>query len=204
MDEAFMDEALKKKQLVRFEFLNKLYEITDGITHRSVPAEEITEALGLSKIDSESAVNWLEDEYLIKDESTICCKEITITHSGVREVEQATYRPEQETTHFAPLNVLHQNITINHSSGVQIGNNNSQKNITKTQINHQVFENIKNKIKNEVSDTNEQQLILSKLNTLENSLGTPSSLSNYQDFISSAANHMTILAPLLPALTQLI
>jgi len=43
--------------------------------------------------------------------------------------------------------------------------------------------------------------ILEKLNS---SKRTSSYLTNYQDFISILANHMTVIAPFIPALTQLI
>lgn len=42
------------------------------------------------------------------------------------------------------------------------------------------------------------------LEELDNSKHTPSYLSNYQKFISVMADHMTIIAPFIPALTQLI
>ena len=45
---------------------------------------------------------------------------------------------------------------------------------------------------------------LQLLEVLNRSKRTPSYLQNYQDFISLMANHMTVIAPFIPALTQLI
>ena len=88
-------------------------------------------------------------------------------------------------------------IIINNSTGIQIGDEN-------TQNNNQVFDDIKIAIKSEITDSSEREEILKKLQNLESSIGNSDSFSNYQDFIASAANHMTVLAPLLPALTQLV
>lgn len=44
---------------------------------------------------------------------------------------------------------------------------------------------------------------LQLLEELNRSKRTPSYLQNYQDFISLMANHMTVIAPFIPALTQL-
>jgi hypothetical protein len=45
---------------------------------------------------------------------------------------------------------------------------------------------------------------LQLLEELNKSKRTPSYLQNYQDFIALMANHMTVIAPFIPALTQLI
>lgn len=46
--------------------------------------------------------------------------------------------------------------------------------------------------------------VCARLDELEAARGTPDALSAYQRFISAAANHMTVLAPFLPALTQVL
>ena len=91
--------------------------------------------------------------------------------------------------------------TVIIGDGIILGDNNTQTiNKSNTQNNNHIFENIKIKLKNEISDPKEQELILSKLHDFENS----TSLTNYQEFTSVAANHMTILAPFLPALEKLV
>lgn len=43
-----------------------------------------------------------------------------------------------------------------------------------------------------------------RISDMENSIGTKSFAEKYNAFIQSAANHMTLFAPLIPALTQLL
>lgn len=97
-----------------------------------------------------------------------------------------------------------QPITINNSTGIQIGNGNTQTNSVNVQNNNHVFKNIRIKLKNEIEDVSEREVILEKLQNLQSSIGTEDSFSKYQEFINSVANHMTILAPFIPILTQLV
>ena len=105
----------------------------------------------------------------------------------------------------SPIQIfIPQNINISNSTGVQIGNNNSQE-INLASHNHsQLFIDIKSTLSNGIQDTTERESVLLKLQELESSIGSPAYLSNYQSFMSAAANHMTILAPFLPVLSQLI
>ena len=53
-------------------------------------------------------------------------------------------------------------------------------------------------------NSEEQDAILERLMALEKAAGTPSFKDQYQEFISSAANHITIIAPFIPALTKML
>ena len=46
--------------------------------------------------------------------------------------------------------------------------------------------------------------IISAVNNMQESVGTKSFAEKYNNFIQSAANHMTLFAPFIPALTQLL
>jgi hypothetical protein len=50
----------------------------------------------------------------------------------------------------------------------------------------------------------EKQDILERLATLEKSINSPSFRQQYTEFISAAANHMTLIAPFIPALTEIL
>jgi len=45
---------------------------------------------------------------------------------------------------------------------------------------------------------------LERIDKLEQAQGTPGFLASYQAFMTAAANHMTVLAPFLPALAHLL
>jgi hypothetical protein len=55
-----------------------------------------------------------------------------------------------------------------------------------------------------IADETERKAILTRLDELEGTQGSGGFLQAYQNFIASAANHVTLFGPLLPALTQLL
>jgi hypothetical protein len=67
-----------------------------------------------------------------------------------------------------------------------------------------VIEELRRVVTVEIADTNERTRLLSKITALESSYGHPSFLSKYQDFMTAAANHVTVLAPFFPVLSGLL
>ena len=68
----------------------------------------------------------------------------------------------------------------------------------------QVFTDLRQRIAEGVPAGDEQADILDRLSALEQAQGTPSFGKRYSDFIASAANHMVLIAPFIPALTELL
>jgi len=68
----------------------------------------------------------------------------------------------------------------------------------------QVFSGIRRAVSQGVIEVNEREIILERLDSLENSVHSRDFLSKYQEFINAVASHMTIIAPFLPALTQML
>lgn len=55
-----------------------------------------------------------------------------------------------------------------------------------------------------IADEAAQADVLARIDALESTRGTSGFLAAYQSFMAIAANHMTLFAPLLPMLTQLL
>jgi len=75
-------------------------------------------------------------------------------------------------------------------------------------ISHQTTENLfadmRQVIQTQIQSAEERNLILDRLNELEAAKGTTSFVQKYQAFIASAANHVTLIAPFIPLLTQML
>ena len=98
---------IQQKKTIRFKFLDKLYQDGGGSLNAVYDMHEVGEELGLDYSATSDSVDYLSGEGLIKPYGlggTIC-----LTHSGVKEVEQAHAHPEQSTTHFSPVNYIHIN-----------------------------------------------------------------------------------------------
>jgi hypothetical protein len=67
----------------------------------------------------------------------------------------------------------------------------------------QIFAELRAQLKEHVPPV-EQAEILSRLDELEKAQSSPSFGQKYADFIALAANHITVLAPFIPALTEML
>jgi hypothetical protein len=68
----------------------------------------------------------------------------------------------------------------------------------------QVFADLRREIESHVPEGDERKDILEKLTVLENEQGSPSFAKRYADFVAVAANHMALIGPFIPALTELL
>ena len=96
------------------------------------------------------------------------------------------------------------NITYNfHGNNPRI-NINSQDysiNIANSKI---VFDEIRKTIESAIKDENLKKDLQTKTSEMEQNVGKSSFLKTYSEFMALAANHVTVFAPLVPALTQLL
>jgi hypothetical protein len=114
-----------KKKWARFEFLNKLYEVTDGDSLMIENMWELGREAGIDREDISKIVDYLRGEYLI--EFMTLGGGISITHQGVIEIEKSHDSPDSPTEHFPAINVIH--IENMSNSAVQQGNTNSNQSV---------------------------------------------------------------------------
>lgn len=66
-----------------------------------------------------------------------------------------------------------------------------------------VFEELRTVIENEIENLEEKSKLLRQIDEMNTSQGTENYKTQYTNFIASAANHITIIAPFIPILTTL-
>lgn len=115
-----MDKIMEMKSK-RFKFLEKLYEITEGSKFCFVNMWGLGEELWLSRKDTEVIVEYLVGEGLVK--YVALGGQISITHWGVSQVEEALTEPDKSTEYFPPINIININSMV--GSQIQQGTNNS-------------------------------------------------------------------------------
>lgn len=107
---------LERRLAARLAFVARLYELTDGSRTRFVRMEEVVADLRYGPDEIASVVEYLQGEQLIDE----VAGSVTITHAGVREVEQALSNPRQPTAHFpAAVNII--NVENMYGSQIQQG-----------------------------------------------------------------------------------
>lgn len=96
--------AVMELEIKRFQYLNKLYELSGGSAKKISNMFEIGKELGFDETSTKNIVYYLKDEGLIK--IIVQGGGIAITHSGVLEVEEAFSHPDTPTQHFPPNNII--------------------------------------------------------------------------------------------------
>ncbi len=94
--------TLDTKRKQRFEFMRCLYEKTEGSEMGlEVYVEEIADQIKLPLLETEIIALFLADEGLLRVRMRNI---ISISHTGIDEVETALGQPDRPTVHFPPLN----------------------------------------------------------------------------------------------------
>jgi hypothetical protein len=117
-----IQRSLDEKKLMRLQFMQELYAATDGSPSSSANAYDIGDKLGWTRLEADNIAEYLEGERLLKPEAF--GGQISITHAGVREVEQSSENPSRPTQHFPPANVLVVGTIVD--SQIQQGTSDSQ------------------------------------------------------------------------------
>ena len=159
--------SLEQKKKNRFLFLNCLYESSSGDTGAVFNMWEVGSELKLDRNETSQIVDYLIGENLI--ESRALGGGISLTHWGVKEVEQAIENPSKPTEHFLPLNII--NIGTMTNSTLQQGTTNSTINFTyntQTAVDIEKIVSQLNDIKDSLNLSNElQNELISELQTIE-------------------------------------
>ena len=113
----------EEKKEKRFQFLNRLYELSGGDELEHVNMFKIGEELGFDKNSTRIIVQYLEAEGLIETKSM--AGEIGILHKGVLEVEEALSNPNVPSNYFPPVNTLNI-ISVGQMTNSQIQQANSE------------------------------------------------------------------------------
>lgn len=121
-----MTNDIQEIQRKRFQFLQKLYEDTNGSEFESINLSELGEKLGFSDSETDKTYDYLHAKGLIEDVDL--GGSAGITHQGIVEVENALSKPDEPTSYFPPINYIHVEQMI--GSQIQQGKNQSSQVLT--------------------------------------------------------------------------
>jgi hypothetical protein len=96
--------AIEEKKRQRFQFMEVVYNNTQGDPFQMTGLNAVAPAIGLSEEEAGKVGEYLSDEDLIK---WTLGGGISITHRGVVEYEQALSAPATPTEHFPAVNYIH-------------------------------------------------------------------------------------------------
>jgi hypothetical protein len=90
---------LDQRRKQRFQFLRCLYEMSRGSERVLLYVEEVGDAVGLGETEALAAAQYLGEKRLIR---VVMGNIISVSQTGIDELETALDQPEQATTHFPP------------------------------------------------------------------------------------------------------
>jgi hypothetical protein len=99
-----MDNKIRETQRRRFQFLLKLFELSNGNELFDINAFELGDQLGFPQDETNRIFDYLLGENLIQH---VASTHIAITHYGIKEIEIALTKPDEPTTYFPPVNIVH-------------------------------------------------------------------------------------------------
>jgi hypothetical protein len=108
---------LEELRAQRFAYLRAVYDASEGNERAMVPMREIGETLGFDYRLSDKIVTYLDGEGLLK---WAAFGLVSLTHWGLKEVEEALSSPEDPTEHFPPYIITQNYINIGTMTHSQI------------------------------------------------------------------------------------
>lgn len=106
--------SIQNKKQDRFKFLKAIYDAVDGEQNSIIDGALIGQNLGFDRSYTKNVFYYLQEEALI--EGMGAGLHLSITHYGIKEVEQALSEPEKPTEHFLPFN-QYNTINISNMNG---------------------------------------------------------------------------------------
>lgn len=169
-----MDINEQKKK--RFEFLKKLYELSNADTTYYISFSDLGKLLELDFTESDKITKYFVGEDLLKYRG----QTIQITHWGIKEVEELLENPEKATEHFLPLNII--NVSSMTNSVIQQGNTNSSQTVTFNNSHIPELKEFTNELRSILNSlqlsVDRQNELLSEIQTLEIQLESPKPKNN--------------------------
>lgn len=167
--------TLEKKKKERFQVLEKLYKDSDADSTCFFMYDDICKELGIEEKNWNPILQYLEGEGLVESRSF---QDVSISHAGIKEIEEVHSRPDKPTEHFLPMNLVYvQNM---HGSQVQVGTTNSSQSMTTTNTT-QITEALKDlllNIEQEKCEPNLKEAVKANIKVLTSQANLP---SEYRD-----------------------
>ncbi len=200
-------EETKKR---RFQFLNFLFKKTGGDKFKHVNMLKLGKELDFPKEEVITIVQYLEGEYLLEHAGV--GPEISITHDGIKEIEEALSHPNKKTKYFPPTNII--NIQHMENSQIQQGTNLSKQVGTFDSSQSQVISDFIDILKSKISELglapDDESEINSDLNTMKSQIASSrpksgiikESLISIQRILEGAGGALVAqqLLPLIPSI----
>ena len=140
-----------------------------------------------------------------RDFDLFSVEEKQLWHAQIKMIiarQRAHLQKFAEAIPVMPANVTYQ--ISGENTRININSTDTSTNIVNQVAPDEVFQQLRDLIQSTITIKTEKPEILASVDAMESTHGHSEFVQKYQDFISLAANHVAVFAPLLPALTRLL
>ena len=122
---------------------------------------------------------------------------------GIPDYYEIDYRREGVQQHQHQPTSVNLQVSDSPQARVNLYSNDQSQNIIGSQS-EQLFSQLRDLLSESITDSPELEELLERVDDMERSRATGDFARAYRDFVAAAADHIAILAPVLPALTSLL
>jgi hypothetical protein len=203
-----MEQAVgeNRAELVKRVMQARVDALIDGFELYGVPIDEaltrfiVEEATTIHRSNLPSALNVATSGMSGGTIAANIVRTVAVPVNSIRcQIEERRARPKMAPEQPQVTNVYH---ITGDNSRVNVDSTDQSVNVVVVSS-EQVFQKIRDTVRSAVP-AEQQADILARLQTLEQAQNGPSFGKRYTEFIASAANHMTLIAPFIPALSELL
>ena len=121
----------------------------------------------------------------------------------IRDYYEIDYRREGVRQHQRQPTNVNLHVSDSPQARVNLYSNDQSQNIINSQS-EQLFSQLRELLKESIADSHDLEVLLERVDDMERNQGTDDFTRAYKDFLATAADHISILAPVLPALASLL
>ena len=121
----------------------------------------------------------------------------------IRDYYEIDYRREGVRQHQRQPTNVNLHVSDSPQARVNLYSNDQSLNIINSQS-EQLFSQLRELLKESIADSHDLEVLLERVDDMERNQGTDDFTRAYKDFLATAADHISILAPVLPALASLL
>ncbi|RZF21156.1 hypothetical protein DAY19_14355 [Halobacteriovorax vibrionivorans] len=165
-------EQTKSKKEMRFLVLEEIYKTADGDTTCFIKLNDIADKVNLCNREVDTIGRFLSDEGLI--EFRALGGIVSITHLGVKEIEEFYEDPKNSTENFPPMSRSYIYVENMSNSQIQQGTINSSQTYGNSSVNISgVLENLMNSIMKEDVPNIDKEASLANVKLLKSQVALP-------------------------------
>ena len=178
----------------------------DGTNHDNIRALVDSNKIFINDVTIPISIgDWITRKLPSGQEETYIVTDYHLYSGGhtIPDFYEISYEREELRTHRVQPRSVNVNVESSPQARVTLNSTDQSVNVIGNQ-NEEVFEQLRSLLADSITDADTRDLLLEKVDEMERSRGSDSFMTAYREFISAAADHMTILAPLVPMLSAML